>query len=136
MACSAVAEGSRVQPAAPQEDLHSEEERQAEAVEHTDDDRPSDAGSLPARPEPGRGGPGRPQFVWVPALPLDSRRTWTVLLYLRKEGLGQGRFRRGYQVLLRCARPSLALPAGAIPAPARGKPPHRESSLALVEVTT
>ena len=31
---------------------------------------------------------------------------------------------------------SLVVPAGANPAPERGKPPHRESSLGLVEVTT
>lgn len=35
-----------------------------------------------------------------------------------------------------CARLSPALPAGAIPAPARGEPPHREPSLGRMEVTT
>jgi hypothetical protein len=38
--------------------------------------------------------------------------------------------------LLWCARQSPALPAGAIPAPARGPPPHREPSLGFLEVTT
>lgn len=92
MACGTVAEGSRVQAAAPPKDLHSEEEWQAATVEHTDDDRSSDAGPLPACPEPGRGGPSRSQLVWVPALSLDGRRTWTVLLRLRKEELAHGRF--------------------------------------------
>src|SRR5271166_722633 len=101
MARSTVAEGSRVYSAAPQEDLHSEEERQAEAAEYTDDDRQSDAGPLPARSEPSRGGQSRSQLVWVPALSLDGRCTWTVLLHLRKEVLAPGRFRRGHQVLFR-----------------------------------
>lgn len=38
--------------------------------------------------------------------------------------------------MLWCARVSPALPAGAIPAPARGQPPHREPSLGFVKVTT
>ena len=38
--------------------------------------------------------------------------------------------------VLRCARRSPALPAGAIPAPARAKPAHREPSLGRREVTT
>ena len=41
-----------------------------------------------------------------------------------------------YSRLFRCARLSPALPAGAIPAPARGQPPHREPSLGRMEVTT
>src|SRR5262245_34146483 len=41
-----------------------------------------------------------------------------------------------YIEMLRCARPSPALPAGVIPAPARAKPAYREPSLALMEVTT
>jgi hypothetical protein len=38
--------------------------------------------------------------------------------------------------MFRCARVSPALPAGAIPAPARVEPAHWEPSLGLREVTT
>jgi retron-type reverse transcriptase len=38
--------------------------------------------------------------------------------------------------LFRCARLSPALPAGETPAPEREEPPHRESSLGLMKVTT
>jgi hypothetical protein len=38
--------------------------------------------------------------------------------------------------MLWCARPSPALPAGVIPAPARAEPAHREPSLGRMEVTT
>src|SRR5215831_6719539 len=41
-----------------------------------------------------------------------------------------------HQGLFWCARPSPALPAGVIPAPARADPAHREPSLGLMEVTT
>ena len=55
-------------------------------------------------------------------------------LFTNAHGRQMTRF--GVRYLLRRARPSLALPAGEIPAPARGKPPHRQSSLGLMEVTT
>jgi RNA-directed DNA polymerase len=45
-------------------------------------------------------------------------------------------FGPGYPILFRCARLSPALPAGETPAPEREEPPHRESSLGLMEATT
>ena len=41
-----------------------------------------------------------------------------------------------YHRILRCARLSPALPAGETPAPERVEPPHWESSLGLMKVTT
>src|SRR6516162_7306066 len=44
--------------------------------------------------------------------------------------------RPGHSGIFRCARLSPALPAGETPAPEREEPPHRESSLGLMEATT
>jgi len=44
--------------------------------------------------------------------------------------------RSGSREIFRCARLSPALPAGETPAPERDEPPHRESSLGLMKVTT
>ena len=74
-------------------------------------------------------------FVWFSSgMQPASSAGCTVVCAPEEEG--ELRSRRRYQRLFRCARLSPALPAGETPAPEREEPPHRESSLGLMEATT
>ena len=82
--------------------------------------------SIRSRPAPGTVClSGRPQRVGCrEARPQAAQyRPWT-------------NCRRRFKRLLWCARLSPALPAGETPAPERVEPPHWESSLGLMKVTT